>query len=380
MTIAFISNFINHHQVHVADELYKIIGDGYKFIETEPMPDEFIKNGYPDFSKRPYIVKAYSSSLMLEYAKDYAFNADVVVIGSAPEYYVTQRIHDNKLTFRYNERWFKSKPWYLTGIRGWINFYKHHIRYKNKPLYMLCASAFTAKDVNTIGAYKNKCFKWGYFTRVEELNIDTIKNSNIIPGEKINIMWCSRFLNWKHPELPIKLAYKLKCKGYNFVIDMYGTGEELENIKELAISLGVDDCINFRGTRPNDIILDEMKKHHIFLFTSDRNEGWGAVLNEAMSCGCAVVGSNTVGAVPFLINDGVNGFMFQSENLNSLEEKVSHLLDNPKLIKSISLEAYRTIFDVWSPKNAAANLMILIDALQSNNLSNIPKFGPASLV
>lgn len=37
MTIAFISNFIKHHQVHVADELYKIIGDGYKFIETEPI-------------------------------------------------------------------------------------------------------------------------------------------------------------------------------------------------------------------------------------------------------------------------------------------------------------------------------------------------------
>lgn len=377
MKIAFISNFINHHQVYVADELYKLVGDGYKFIETEPMPEEFIKNGYPDYSERPYVVKAYSTPSLMEYAKKFAYNADVVVIGSAPEELVIQRIHDNKLTFRYNERWFKSKPWYLTGLKGWIHLYKNHIRYRNKPVYMLCASAFTSKDVTTVGAYKNKCYKWGYFTKVEQYDIEELNQKLKLEHDTVRIMWCARFIKLKHPELPIQLASKLKKLGYSFILDMFGDGEELEHMKELAKHMDVCDCVEFKGVAPNDKILNEMKKHDIFLFTSDRNEGWGAVLNEAMSCGCAVVGSDKIGSVPFLINDGINGLIFQSENLKSLLDKVLLLLNNPSLIKNISLEAYKTMRDIWSPQNAASQFYTLIISLSSGKEFNIAS-GPCS--
>lgn len=42
-----------------------------------------------------------------------------------------------------------------------------------------------------------------------------------------------------------------------------------------------------------------MEKADIYLFTSDFNEGWGAVLNESMNSGCAVVASHAIGSVPF---------------------------------------------------------------------------------
>lgn len=37
-------------------------------------------------------------------------------------------------------------------------------------------------------------------------------------------MWCSRFIEWKHPELPVKLAEKLKAENINAIINMYGNG------------------------------------------------------------------------------------------------------------------------------------------------------------
>lgn len=373
MQIAFISNFINHHQVHVADELYKLVGDGYRFIETEPMPEDFVKAGYPDFSDRPYVIKAYESAQTHESALDYVYNADVAVIGSSPEYYVTNRIKASKLTFRYSERWFKSRPWYLTGVKGWINIYKDHIRYRRSPLYMLCASAFTAKDVNTVGAYKNKCFKWGYFTKLE-----TDGHKVHVPDNEIHIMWCARFINLKHPELPVMLAERLKKRGYDFLIEMYGSGVELERIKSLANYLNVDDVVKFCGNLPNDKILEQMRKADIFLFTSDKNEGWGAVLNEAMSSGCAVVGSDQIGSVPFLIEDGVNGCIFKSEDLDSLEEKVCSLIDDNSLRLQIAQRAYQTIKEVWSPQNAAKQFLNLIQAIESDNEEMIPHSGPCS--
>lgn len=379
MTLAFITNFINHHQIHLADEFYKILGDGYKFIATEPIPDSFIKTGYPIYD-RDYLVNAYESTSELERAITIANDSDVVIIGSAPEIFVEKRIGENKLTFRYNERWFKSRPWFLTGPRGWINFWKNHIKHRNKPLYMLCASAFTAKDVNTIGAYKNKCFKWGYFTKVDELDLDELNERHKASERSVRIMWCARFIDFKHPEMPIKLAARLKVKGYKFVINMYGGGEELDRTIRLAKSLNVDDCVNFIGNRPNNQILEAMRKHDIFLFTSDRNEGWGAVLNEAMSCGCAVVASHKIGAVPFLIDDGINGLVFKSGNLDSLEVKVIELIECAEKRKELSRNAHKTITEVWSPENAAHQFLNLVKAIVNNDVYQIPQNGPCSLI
>ena len=377
MTLVFITNFINHHQVHLADEFYKILGTGYKFIETEPIPESFIKNGYPVY-ERTYVVKAYESAEQSALAHRLAEESDVVIIGSAPENFVAKRIEAGKLTFRYSERWFKSRPWFLTGPRGWINFYRDHIRHRDKPVYMLCASAYTAKDVNTIGAYRNKCFKWGYFTKVDNLEVDAQKRCPSVSADTVSIMWCARFLKWKHPELPVKLALRLKNKGYKFCIDMFGSGEELENTKSLVKKLGVEDVVRFCGNRPNDEILVEMRKHDIFLFTSDQNEGWGAVLNEAMSCGCVVVASDKIGSVPFLIEDGKNGCVFKSGSLNSLESKICYVLDNPEIRDAMANRARHTMESRWSPKNAAEQLIILIKSLQEHNNVRLPKMGPCS--
>ena len=365
MKLVFLTNLIHHHQIPLADEFYKILGDNYKYITTAKMPQFLITGGYQQQTDKPYLIRLEEAADDISYIKNLINDADVVIIGSAPEKLVTERIKAGKMTFRYNERWFKSKPWYFTSPRGWLFFYKNHIRYKNKPLYMLAASAYTANDVYAIGAYKNKCYKWGYFTKVDtDFKVETPQNLGISTSEITPLMWCARFLKWKHPELPILLAQRLKENGYKFIIDMFGSGEELETSKALAKDLGVEDVIKFRGNLPNQEILNEMRQHEIFLFTSDRNEGWGAVLNESMANGCAVVASNLIGSVPFLIKDGENGLIFQSKNIESLYQKVKLLLDSTELRKSISHNAQLTMRDQWNPKNAAIRFLQLVEALQ----------------
>ena len=112
MKLVFVTNYINHHQVSVADEFYRILGNNYSFIATIEMHEFRKQLGYPDYSDRPYLVKAYNSEEMRIKSLQLAYDADVVIIGSAPEEYVTERIKAGKLTFRYSERWFKTKPWY----------------------------------------------------------------------------------------------------------------------------------------------------------------------------------------------------------------------------------------------------------------------------
>lgn len=381
MKLVFITNYIHHHQIPLADEFYGMLGDGYKYVATDALPEWLIKGGYNPGISRPYVIRAYENEEERRMALQLANEADVVIIGSASEDYVRERIKAGKLTFRYSERWFKSRPWFLSGPRAWYNFWHYHIRYWNKPLYMLAASAYTREDVNAVGAYKNKVFKWGYFTKVEDFPLETAANFGVSSGEtEAHIMWCARFLRWKHPELPVMLARRLKDKGYRFVLDMYGAGVELERTINLASELDVLDAVRFLGNLPNDEILKQMRRHEIFLFTSDKNEGWGAVLNESMSNGCAVVASNLIGSVPFMIEDGINGLVFKSENLDSLEAKVTSLLDNAEYRRTIAMNAIETMREVWSPKNAAKNFLELCEAIENGRrLDSVIDKGPCSM-
>ena len=377
MKIVIFSNFINHHQVPVADELYQLCEGDFYFVETSQMPSAMLSLGYPDYSTRPYVVKAWESQENKQTAFQLAKNADVALFGGSEVLqYAVFRAKDNSLSFDVSERWLKKGILNLFSPRLLKLFCYYKVLFHRKQFYKLCASSYAAVDHSKLGMYENRCFKWGYFTKVEHLKSDVLKS--YVPDDIPRIMWCARFLKLKHPDLPVKLAARLKQKGYKFILDMFGSGEELENTKSLIKELCVDDVVNICGNRPNDEILREMRDHDIFLFTSDKNEGWGAVLNESMSSGCAVVGSDEIGSVPFLIEDGVNGCIFKSNNLDSLEEKVIYLLDHPNERIVISQNAYYTMRDVWSPKNAANQLLNLINCIKCGDETKIPKSGPCS--
>ena len=46
MKITFVSNYINHHQIPFSNACYGELGDGYRFIQTEPMEEERVAMGW----------------------------------------------------------------------------------------------------------------------------------------------------------------------------------------------------------------------------------------------------------------------------------------------------------------------------------------------
>lgn len=375
MKIAFYTNFINHHQVPVADELFELTNGDFYFIETVKIPNSFIKNGYPDFSSKPYLIQTWKNQENKNKAINICKIADVVIFAASgePLEYGILRAKTGKLAFEIGERWLKQGLRNLLSPRLIKNFWYYHTLFRKKNIYKLCCSAFAANDQYLMYSYINKCYKWGYFPVVSNPN-----NYDNNPNKIFHIMWCARFLSWKHPELPIKVAAKLKNKGYNFIINMYGSGVDEEKNKLLAKKLDVEDVVKFCGNLPNSEILNTMFNHDIFLFTSDRNEGWGAVLNEAMSNNCAVIASDQIGAVPFLIKNGENGYIFKSSDIDSLEEKLIYLFENPNEIKRIGKNANKTMNEIWSPSNAAKKLILLCEDLLSGGNGNVVSDGPCS--
>ena len=60
-----------------------------------------------------------------------------------------------------------------------------------------------------------------------------------------------------------------------------------QQLRQMIHDKQLDDCVSMLGAMSPEKVRDYMEAADIFLFTSDFNEGWGAVLNEAMNSSCA---------------------------------------------------------------------------------------------
>ena len=372
MKIVFITNYLNHHQKYLADELYLLLGDGnYFLIETTGMPEYRKKLGYPQLSA-PYLLK-YSESTH-EQIDGILNSFDVVMYTSTCWSYVKNRLNDRKLTFCYSERRYKRLRRYLKYP---INTYLSY--YINKG-YLLCSGAFTAKDYLISKMPLRNCFKWGYFPEVkiyDDIDILLRSKSNKTEPLGVSILWVGRLLGWKHPEAAVKLACKLRRDGISFKIDIIGNGKLESSIKNMIERYGLKDYVKLLGSMPPDEVRKRMELADIFLFTSNRQEGWGVVLNESMNSACAVVASDAVGSVKYLVTDGVNGLTYNNGDNDDLYKKVRFLIDHPNERKSIQTAAYKTITTTWSANNAANNFIILSQSLLQG-LNNPILEGPCS--
>lgn len=375
MEIVMVSNYLNHHQYPLCQELMKRKDIEFHFIATKPVRKERLALGYKDMNQENFVIREYENQRQKAIAEDLCRKADVVITGSAPEIYSQIRIKSNKLLLRYSERIFRKSYFQRFSPNVIKNMFRYHIQPRGKKVFLLCSSAYTAEDFNKMGAYRNKTFKWGYFPKVKKYNdIESV----IEKKEKNSILWVARFLDLKHPEYVVEVAKKLMISGYQFKVSMIGVGEKMQDIRRLIEEEGLQDIVGLKGAMSPEEVRENMEKSDLFLFTSDFREGWGAVLNEAMNSACAVVASHAIGSVPFLIQDKDNGMIYKNGDVEELCKNVRLLLDNQELKRTIQNRAYYSIVEQWNPEVAAKRLIELSEDLLNQKECVVFKEGPCS--
>ena len=374
MKIVFVSNYYNHHQSALAQSFYKKSRGQFYFIQTEPMSEERRQLGWGRESLPEFVKKSYLDKEALQECLFLINDADVVIAGSAPNSILKHRLKEKKLIFRYSERIYKN--WKNT-ITLPLRFLKYHTyNYFSKNVYLLCASAYAAKDYAKTLNYINKSFKWGYFPEVKEYeDIDYLINNK----EKNSILWVSRFIDWKHPEVPVQIAKQLKAEGYKFQLNMIGNGTLEKDISLMIEKEGLGDCVSLLGSMPPNEVREYMEKSEIFFLTSDKNEGWGAVLNEAMNSACAVISSDMAGAALYLIKNGINGYLYNEGNFKQIIEIIKNLSKDDFLRRSVGKKAYYSMRDMWNADVASERFIVLAQRmLVSENEYNLFNDGPLS--
>lgn len=363
MKIAFVSNYINHHQIPFCNEMDRLTEGNFTFVQTEPMEAERVRMGWHE-QERPVYVRCWYEEEV--FCRELLMDCDVVLFGGTDdESFIQERLKSGKLIIRMSERLYKMGQWKAISPRGLRKKYLDHTRYRNAPVYLLCSGAYVPSDFRIVRAYSGKMYCWGYFPETKRYDRSELMGQKGWAAEKVpRFLWAGRMIGWKHPELALETAKYLKSRKIPFHMDVIGDGELKNKMETVWRSYGLESCVSLLGALPPEQVRGYMERADVFLFTSDRQEGWGAVANEAMNSGCALVADHMIGAVPYLVEPGGNGFIYQDGNCQELFSLAERLAVDEQMCRSIGEKAYSTIAGVWNAENAAARLLELIGRLK----------------
>ena len=138
---------------------------------------------------------------------------------------------------------------------------------------------------------------------------------------------CAGRLNYqKGFDLLIKSFAPVAAQCPKWHIDIFGSGDEEENLRALLKKYSMEDRIFIYPA--TDQIFEEFQNSDFFVFSS-RFEGWGLVLVEAMSCGIPAVSFRCNYGPEDIITDNKDGILVSEGNIEELGEKILWMINHP---------------------------------------------------
>jgi glycosyltransferase involved in cell wall biosynthesis len=116
--------------------------------------------------------------------------------------------------------------------------------------------------------------------------------------------------------------------------------------------------VEFCGRLAYDQMYEFYKRSRFVVLPSIWFEGFPMVLVEAMSRGKAIVASR-IGGVPEIVDEGLNGLLFQPGNAGDLAEKIQHLWSQPELCRQMGLAGREKAIREYSPERHYERLMVV---------------------
>jgi glycosyltransferase involved in cell wall biosynthesis len=160
----------------------------------------------------------------------------------------------------------------------------------------------------------------------------TRKNLELAGNSKY-VLYVGRLAPVKGVEFLIQVIPEVMNKRKQVRFILVGDGDSLHFLQKLAIKLGVKEHVHFVGRQPQGKVAEYMAAADILVLPS-LGEGRPNTVLEAMASGLPVIATR-VGGVPEIVLDGVTGYVVPPRNTKELSEKISFLLKNPHLCKSM---------------------------------------------
>jgi len=151
---------------------------------------------------------------------------------------------------------------------------------------------------------------------------------------KFVISYIGRIQRYKGLDQVIEVLPDLLKYNPNIIfLAMGNDAGDMERLKELARALNIENHVIFTGPVTEKEKLQGLSISCIYVLPSEW-EAFGTSLIEAMARGNALVSTKTEGG-KFLIQDGVNGFLYDYKDTKQLKEKLLKLIRSARLRRKI---------------------------------------------
>ena len=218
---------------------------------------------------------------------------------------------------------------------------RHKKMLSNCDAYVVLAKDYVGELAEVCGEkwikpYKNKISVINNPINESKYNADFEKKDNII-------LFVGQVNENKRVGLMIEMWRRINERFPNWKMQIVGDGPQLSELKNRTTDLNIHN-VEFCGYQQPDSFY---RKAKIFWMTSGY-EGWPLTLVEAMQNGCVPVAMNNFSSIRDIIDNGINGSIVESNNIDGFIEASFLLMDKEDVLKSLSVQAQikTKLFDV----------------------------------
>lgn len=149
---------------------------------------------------------------------------------------------------------------------------------------------------------------------------------NLEPRTENVVLFLGRVEAEKHIDELLRAVARMD-PALNVKVEIIGDGEQRQALMRLAEQLGIAHHVHFAGYAPEDYLKEQLTRASVFAMPSIA-ELQSIATMEAMASGLPVVGANAM-ALPHLIHDGENGYLYEPGDIDGFAERLTRILTMP---------------------------------------------------
>ena len=233
-----------------------------------------------------------------------------------------------------------TEPYNKASLKGRLRAIKYQyyrLRYFRHIQFVLAIGKQGVAQYAGLGFDAQFIFPWAYFMSLGKefkRGYDNPAIKRIIYGGRLEA-----------PKGIYRFAAELMNAGSgNFVLDIYGTGEDEGKLKGLATANNRQGAINFFPFLKYEDLLKKYAEYDWVVLPSTQKDGWGAIISEGLLNGLKAICSSICG-VSWVIKEGYNGVTFDWAEEGSCKAAINKMLHEHTFAapESISLWANKAI-------------------------------------
>lgn len=260
---------------------------------------------------------------------------------------------------------------FYVGTRNKEYFLAHGL--KEKQLIFAPHAIDNERFYDKDGSYKQKALEWRRSLRIDDDDFVFLFAGKLEP-KKNPMLLLNAFLELNNPKAHLIfvgngiLENVLKTiSGHSELVSEsnYHTEVKLEKLKQVhPYNNNNNSTIHFLDFQNQSVMPTVYRLGNVFVLPSQGpGETWGLAVNEAMACGLPVIVSDKVGCAVDLVENGKNGYIFKSEDINDLKKVMYDCMvewmDNKKKFMEMGLKSFQKIKD-YSMEVLAENIIYTI--------------------